>query len=173
MLTNSSPLFLSTLKTYLAAVLNATKSPDYFAWRTTLDLHVLTDEEHVGDDGVTLTNFVWGGSQGGYTNRSDGERDAFTKLFNTALACKPSLGNVRTAIVDIFSGSGSGAVANRAHFNAAARRPINVIESLFVVQTTKGPAQTGNRGTRTNPDTLQFEGNVTEQDLVNARGYAG
>lgn len=157
---------LATLKVWLttnanglsdedaATLLNSLASPQYFVWRTSLDLHVLTDNAGIGDDGVAATGFVWGGSQGGYINRSQGERDAFHALFTTSLTCKPALANVRTAIDDIFSGSGSGAVANRAHFRAAARRPATNLEKLFAIATVGGPTQTGARGSRANPDTM-------------------
>lgn len=177
-----TPQQLATLKTWLTAnadglsdeeaanLLNSLASPAYFVWRTSLDVHALTDEPGVGDDGVSTTGFVWGGSQGGYINRSQGERDAFHALFNTTLQCKPSLANVRTAMDDIFSGSGSGAVANRAHFRAAARRPATNLEKVFAVQTVGGPSQSGARGSRTNPDIMTLaDYTVAPIDVRDAR----
>lgn len=49
-------------------------------------------------------------------------------------------------------------LANRAHWRAKGRRAVLRGEFLFVTQTVGGPSQTGNRGTRTNPDTFGAEG---------------
>lgn len=152
----------------LAALANQLASPSYFVWRTSLGQHELTDEPGVGDDGSTVTNFTWGGAQGGFISRGEGERAAFHAIFNTALACKPSLANVRTAFDDIFSGSGAGAVGNRAHVRAKSRRGCTTGEKLYVAATVGGPSQTGSRGARTNPDTLGPEGAVTAQNIIDA-----
>lgn len=152
-----------------AAAFNAIASPAYFVWRTSASKHEYTNDTGVGDDGVAATNFVWGGATGGYINRSQGERDAFKELFNSVLSCNPSRPNVRTAFDDIFSGAGAGAVANRAHVRAIGRRTVTVAEKLFVTATVGGPTQTGARGSRTNPDTLGFEGELTAQDVIDAR----
>ena len=137
-----------------ADLLNSPTAPAYQVWRSTLALHDLTDQPDVDTNGTTPTAFTWGGAQGGYIARSEGERSAFHALFNTALACKPYLANVRTAFNDIFSGAGAGAVGNRAHIWARGQRAATVVEKLLAVQTVGGPTQTGNRGTRTNPDTV-------------------
>ena len=143
-----------------AAALNAAASPNYFVWKNTLGRHDLTDGSGVDTDGTTATAFVWGGSTGGYINRSQGERDAFRELFNSTDTCRPSLANVRTALDDIFSGAGAGAQANRAHWRARFRRPCTVVEKLFVVATVGGPTQSGNRGLATNPDTLVVDSSI-------------
>lgn len=179
-----TPSQIQTVKTWLianasamteaeaAAALNANASPNYFVWKSTLGRHDLTDESGVDTDGTTATNFVWGGTAGGYINRSQGERDAFRELFNATDTCRPSLANVRTAMDDIFSGAGAGAQANRAHWRARFRRPCTVVEKLFVAATVGGPTQTGNRGLATNPDTLVVDGStsaVTEQNVSDWR----
>jgi hypothetical protein len=146
-------------------LLNALVSPAYFVWRTSVGKHEITDEPGIGDDGVTVTNFVFGGSQGGYIARSQGERDAWKELFNSTLTCKPYLANVRTAFDDIFSGSGAGAVGNRAHIKAKCRRECTVAEKLYVAAT---PGGGGTRGLRTNPDLLGPEGVVTLDNVVEA-----
>lgn len=151
-----------------ATALNQLVNPEYWAWRTSLAKHDLTERFYTDTDGITTTTFVWGGASGGYINRSQGERDAFNQLFNSVLLCRPSLGNVRTAMDDIFSGAGAGAQANRAHFKAAARRRITVAEQLFVTATTDGPSQSGDRGSTTNPDTLGPEGAVTAANVSEA-----
>lgn len=151
-----------------ATALNASVSPDYFVLKGELGLHDFTDQSYVGDNGVAITTFVWGGSAGGFINRSPGELAAFRMLFNAVEKCYPKLANVRTAMDDIFSGSGAGAQANRAHFRAASRRLATVAEQLLAVATVGGPAQSGNRGSRTNPDTLTFDGLLTADDVVDA-----
>lgn len=151
--------------------LNAPASPGYRVWRTSMGLHDYVDEPDVDpDDGTTPTAFVYGGAQGGYIARTVGERDAFMLLFNTTQTCKPHLANVKTAIEDAFSGTGTGAQTNRKHFRARAQRLATVAEKLFAVETTTGPAswRTGNRGTRTNPDTLTAEGDITLDNLISA-----
>ncbi len=155
----------------IANALNADVSPQYFAWKTSLLRHDFTDKQYIGDDGVSVTTFVWGGSQGGYINRSQGERDAFREIFNSVEACYPKLANVRTAFDDIFSGSGAGAQANRAHFRAASRRTVKVWEKVLCIATTGGPSQSGNRGTRTNPDTLTQEGSLSYSDVNEILGW--
>lgn len=162
--TNASGIFEQST----ADLLNVIASPAYWVWRSSLGLHELTDEPDVDTDGTTPTTFVWGGSTGGYINRSQGERDAFNMLFNSVLTCKPHLANVRAAFVDIFSGAGAGAVANRKQCWSRAQRTAAVAEKIFAVQTIGGPTQTGNRGAKTNPDTMGFEGLITLQDLIQA-----
>lgn len=151
----------------LAALANQIESPDYWVWRTSVPKHEITDKPSKHTDG-TDTAFAWGGSAGGFVNRSEGERAAWHELFNSTLSCNPSLANVRTAFADIFSGSGAGAVGNRNHIWGTNQRKCTVGEKLFVVQTVGGPTQTGNRGTKTNPDTLVAEGDVTPQNIIDA-----
>ncbi len=152
----------------IAASGNVLAQPNYWVWKTSLGKHTVTDEPNVDTDGVTPTTFVWGGATGGFINRTQGERDAWRELFNSSLACKPNLANVRTAFADIFSGAGAGAAGNRSHLWACSQRPCTVAEKLFVTQTSGGPTQTGNRGTKTNPDTLGPEGNLTAQNVIDA-----
>lgn len=157
----------------LAALANVVVNPDYFVWRTSLGKHELMEDPGIGDNGVTVTNFVWGGSQSGnFIDRSPGELNAFRELFNTLLICKPHLPAIRIAFDDISSGAGAGAQANRAHFRAKARRSCTTGEKLYVIQTVGGPTQTGNRGTRTNPDTLVVEGPFTAQNIIDALNQA-
>jgi len=152
----------------IASEANKISSPDYWVWKSSLGKHEVTDQSSVDVDGTTATNFVWGGSNGGYINRSQGERDAWKEIFNSWLYCNPSRANVRTAFVDIFSGSGAGAVANRAHIWGSSQRKVTIGEKLFVSQTSGGPSQTGNRGTKTNPDTLGAEGLITPDNIIDA-----
>lgn len=162
------PNFNTLNEQQIADVLNVEASPEYWTWKTSLGRHDLTDNDDVDTDGTTPTAFVWGGATGGYINRSQGERDCWDQLFNTTGLCKPHLASVRTAFADIYSGAGAGAVANRKHCWARAQRKCTAGEKLFVVQTVGGPTQTGNRGTKTNPDTLGAEGEITVQNVIDA-----
>lgn len=152
----------------LAEMANEFSDPDYWVWRTSVSKHEVTDTTSIHTDGTTVTAFSWGGAQGGYIARSQGERDAWRELFNTGLEIKPYLANVRTAINDIFSGTGAAAVGNRNHLWGISQRKCTVGEKLFVSVTVGGPTQTGSRGAKTNPDTLGPEGDVTPQNIVDA-----
>ncbi len=158
-----------------ANLANATASPSYFVWATSISQADLTDRTYLDTDGATPTAFVWGGTTGGFINRSQGERDAFRTMFMPG-SVNPSLASVRNAYADIFSGNGVGAVACRAQCWAAGQRPVTNAEKLFVAATVGGPAQSGNRGTRTNPDTLgtgadgqPLQGSITSQQVAENR----
>lgn len=150
-----------------ANALNLIASPDYFAWRTSVGKHEVTEQTALDTDGVTVTQFQWSGN-GGYIARSAAERDCWKELFNTSLNMRPNLANVRTAFADIFSGGGEEAAMNRSHLWGISLRTVTVGEQLFVVETVGGPAQSGDRGTRTNPDTLVVEGEMSAQNVVDA-----
>jgi hypothetical protein len=139
--------------------------PDYWVLKNELGEHEFTDQAGVAADGVTVTGFVWGGAQGGYIARSVQEQNAYSKMFNATGKCFPKFANVRTAIDDIFSGSGAGAVANRAHFRAMSRRLCRVSEKVLAIATVGGPVQTGIRGSKTNPDTLTAEGLLSYSEI--------
>lgn len=156
----------------IALNLSSLVSPAYWVLKTSLGKHELTDQPGVDTDGVTATGFVWGGTQGGFINRSPGEQKAWSELFNSTLSCKPHLANVRTAFEDIFSGSGAGAVACRKHIKAMSRRPCNMAEKILAIATVGGPVQTGNRGTATNPDTLTAEGSLDYHEVNSIMGWA-
>lgn len=158
---------------------NGVASPSYWVFKPSLTRHELTDVPGLADDGLTVTNFVWGGTTGGFINRSQGERDAFASIFNAIDTVNPSRSNVRTAFDDIFSGSGAGAQANRAHFRAVARKLSLIGEKLFLTQSAPGytaPVASGSRGATTNPDTLgvgqdgQVISALTSQDIKDAWG---
>lgn len=164
-----SPTQLSTLKTHLtgdstlnsmaqngdyqgvANAYNAAASPDFIVWKTKLLKHELTDETS-----STGTTFTWGGATGGYISRSQGERDAWREIWNSKLSVNPSLANVRTAIDDIFSGSGAGAQNNRAHFTAMAKRKATLAEKVLKASGT---------GSDASPAILGFEGVMEPGDV--------
>lgn len=164
----------------VSAVGGGTPGTAYWAFKTVLGKYDLVELPGVADDGSTATAFVIGGTTGGYVNRSQGERDAFTLIFNSVLVCRPYLANVRAAMDDIFSGSGAGAQANRSHVRALFRRQVTIAEHLFCGATPAGgfsaPAASGARGSRANPDLLGagglLEGNVTPAEIAAARAVA-
>lgn len=128
--------------TDLATYLNQSASPDYLGWKTALSQMTLQQN-------TASTSFDWA-SAGGFIARSQGERDAYRTLFQPG-SVNPSFTNVRAALDDIFSGSGVGAVANRAHWRVAASRKLTRFEKVFAVATVGG---SGTRGSAANPDTL-------------------
>lgn len=127
----------------LATYLNQPASPAYLGWKTSMTQMAL---QQPSSDG---TQFDWAAT-GGFIARSQGERDAYRTLFSPG-SVNPSYANVRSALDDIFSGSGTGAVANRAHWRAVARRALTRFEQVFATAT---PGGVGTRGSTANPDTL-------------------
>lgn len=126
---------------------NRPKSPDNIVWRTRVTEHEIVDE-------TSAENTVW--SWTSYISRSQGERDAWVRMFNGTYSVNPSIPQVRTGMADIFSG-GTGA-AQRTHFLAISKRKATRAEALFTV----GP------GTTANPANLVFEGDITNDDVVQA-----
>jgi hypothetical protein len=135
----------------LIALMALDFSPDWWVYKTTLTRH----EVLVGV-GPDATTFTWGGSTGGYINRSQGERDAFREMFNDTGTVNPSLTNIQAAFADIFSGAGAGAVANRAHISGMSRRKANRMERVF---------STGN-GSTASPGMLVVEGSLTLSEVA-------
>lgn len=145
-------------------LLNAITPDSYKVWRTALNKHDLLEQTDL-DSAAAVTTFALGGGTGSFIDRSQGERDGWSELWNSILACKPSLALVRVAFFDIFSGAAALAAQNRKHFWARGQRPARVWEKLLVAATVGGPVhsatsgnnptgQTGTRGSWTNPDTL-------------------
>ena len=139
----------------LVTAMGQDASPNFWVLKTSLSRHDLLTG--AGPDGTT---FVWGGSTGGYTNRSQGERDAFREMFNSTGVVNPSQANIQAAFADIFSGSGAGAVANRAHIAAMSRRKANRTERVFATGV----------GSTAAPGTLVVEGNITLGDVLSMFG---
>lgn len=129
----------------LADYYNGPASPDFWVWRTSVGEHEITRD--VSPDATT-----W--SWTAFIGRSQGERDGYTRMFNTSLTVNPSLPNVRAGFQDIFSGA-SGA-AQRAHLLAMFRRKTNRVERVFVSGT----------GSTANPGNLGYEGEVTPETFI-------
>ena len=134
----------------LVTAMNVDASPDFWVLKTSLSRHEIITQS--GPDG---TLFVWGGSTGGYINRSQGERDAFREMFNSTGAVDPSQPNIQAAFADIFSGSGAGAQANRAHIAAMSRRRANRVERVFATGV----------GSAASPGKLVVEGGISLGDV--------
>lgn len=136
---------------FIADALNKDAAPAFWGYKALLGKHELTDQ--TSPDGTT---FAWGGTTGGFINRSQGERDCWREIWNTSLSCNPSRANVRAAFDDIFSGAGAGAVNNRAHIAAMIRRKATVVEKLFATGT----------GSTASPGTFAVEGSVDLSDIA-------
>lgn len=150
-----------------AAAMNATASPDYWAWRTSV-----MELEFTRGLSVDGTSYSWPA----YIARSQGERDAWARLFmGGGTGSNPSLTNVRQGFADIFSGSANSAPAQRQHLLAIARRKALIGEKVLAVVAT-GPGNDGGqaRGSAANPDNFGdgAEGNITLQNLIDADGVS-
>lgn len=164
-----TPAQLDTLKTWLtanangiqdepaAALLNAAASPDWYVWRSNV-----TEDEFTQKGGVDVANsnaatvFNWTGT--GYITRSQGERDAWARLFRNG-AVNPSLPNVRQAFGDILSGGTAPAPANRNHLLVLSKRKATVGEKLYATGT----------GTFATPANMVVEGLITVTNVSEAR----
>ena len=139
---------------------NVVASPDYWVWRTSVSELEFTR-------GVSVDGTVWSWTT--YIGRSQGERDAWARLFmGGGSGSNPSLSNVRQGVADIFSGAGG--ATQRTHLLTVARRKVTRGEKLFVAVAT-GPGNddvANNRGNTTNPDLLGFEGFVSRNDVNGA-----
>lgn len=118
---------------------------DFIVWKTHLTEHDIVDM--TSPDGT-----VWDWTA--YIARSQGERDAWVRMFNGTFSVNPSIAQVRKGMADIFSGP-SGA-NQRTHLLAMGKRLSTRGEKLFATGT----------GTSLSPAQLVFEGNITSNDIV-------
>lgn len=132
----------------IAKLYNLPASPAFWAWRTSVN-----EQDIVSKPGPDATTWSWSV----YIARSQGERDAWARIFNSSHSCNPSLENVRLAFSDIFSGA-SGA-AQRTHLTAVCRRLTTRIERLLATGT----------GSTLSPGLLGYQGPVTSDDIQYAR----
>lgn len=171
---NLSPAQKTTVKNYLdanaaqlsddaaAAQLNAAAAPSYLAWKSVV---LLTDvQAAIGFDWTRVDNL------------SVGKARIWDWMFNAIDAMQPWRGNYRAGINAVWVGTQAD-LDVRTAVNGACQRPVTVFEKLYVVQTTDGPSQSGNRGTTTNADKLGLdasgafiEGAVTAQFVSDIRG---
>lgn len=120
----------------------------FVVWRTAVG-----QEEYQSETSASATQFDWAGT-GGYIARSQGERDAWRTMFSAG-SVNPSRTNVRSAFSDIFSGTGAGAVNNRAHLLALSKRFANQAEKTLATGV----------GTDVSPGLLTFEGSIGVNDI--------
>ena len=125
----------------------------FVVWRTSV-----TKSEYQTSVSSAATTFDWA-STGGYISRSVAERDAWNTLFSGdqfgGSSVNPSMLNVRNAFSDIFSGTGAGAVNNRAHVLAISKRFANNAEKALATGT----------GTDQTPGTLTFQGTIRVDEV--------
>lgn len=132
----------------IAAIYNLIVSPDYWVWRT-----AVSRSEIYNDVSPAGTSWNWTT----YKNQGATEQNAWTQMFMGDVA-NFAKQNLRDGIGAIFTGSAQ-ANAQRDHCLAMGRRKAKRAEKLFA---------TGNGSTST-PSTMVFEGNITANDVEQAR----
>jgi hypothetical protein len=158
-------LFLTTSKLNdydSMLLLNTVISPAYWVWKARTTRGEIQDAQ--GFDWTCINNL------------SVGKARVWDNVFDAVDYIEPWKGNHRLAINSVWADSKAD-LAMRAAIISVCQRPVTNFEKLFVVQTTDGPAQTGNRGSVTNPDKLGvdtrgnlIEGVVSEQFVSDIRG---
>jgi hypothetical protein len=124
----------------IAAVYNTVLVPAFRVWRTNVPTKDVKN-------GVVWTEYI---------GRSVGERSAFELMISNGII-NGADANIRQGILDIFSGPGG--AGSRANLTALSKRDSTRAEKLFAAGT--GPEQS--------PATMFFEGNITHQEVGNAR----
>lgn len=133
----------------IAATYNANASPDFNVWRSSI-----TEAEIVSTADQSSNFWSWTA----YIARSQGERDAWGRMFAIDGSVNPSLANVRQGVNDIFSGSQNSAPAQRTFLLNKSRRLATVLEKLLA-------DTSGGNGAAATPAMLTFEGAVTVFDV--------
>ncbi len=134
----------------VADAYNLLAAVDHWVWRTSVGETDYTRNSGLDTDGTTVTTWSWTT----YIGRSQGERDAWPRLFmGGGTGCNPSLANVRSAFTDIFSGAGG--ANQRAHLLAISRRKATRGEKLFAVGS----------GTAASPSAMAAEGVMSGQNV--------
>jgi hypothetical protein len=134
----------------IADAYNLVASPPYWVWKTALNRRTIYEQTSV--DGTT-----W--SYATYIAQSAGEKDGWAQMFIEGPA-NFALANVRAGVDTIFA-TGPGAVAQKTHIYAMARRPALRGEQLFH----RTGAGFGD-GTPTTPATMSYEGTLSAQDVA-------
>lgn len=132
----------------IAALYNATASPDYFVWRSS-----------VTQDEITQNGFDWVRVD----NLSVGKARIWEWMFdNSSSTFNPSKANVRAGIQEVWKGTAADLAVQAAVFSHC-QRLAKRIEKLFAVGT--GTTVVNGIG----PSTMVFEGSVSYQDIDEAR----
>jgi hypothetical protein len=134
----------------IADAFNAAVAPDFWVLRS-----LVREAEYTAQPSVDGTTWSWPA----YIARSQGERDAWGRMFSATGAVNPSLPNVQQGFADIFSGTAALPVAQRAHLTACSRRKATRAEKLFATGT----------GSAAAPATMGREGPLSYFDVADAR----
>lgn len=134
----------------VANQLDQLATPDYWVWRS-----AVSEAEIVSQASIDGTIWSWTA----YIARSEPERDAWKRMFNSVYSCNPSLANVRQAFADIFSGNTNNAPTQRTHLLAVGRRKATRVEKILA----------SGSGTTASPSLMGFEGKLSYQDVLDAR----
>lgn len=132
----------------IADLYNLPAAPNFIVWKARLHEQEITSL-------TSAEGTVW--SWPSFITRSVGEQTGWARMFNGTYTINPSLAQVRAGIADIFSG-GTGA-AQRTHLLAIAKENATRIEKLLA----------SGAGTTADPATRPFVGNISPQDVFNAR----
>lgn len=148
-------------ETEAATLLNTLADPTYLVWKSRVSRTIVQ----------ASATFDWTRVD----NLSVGKARIWDGMFNSIDSIEPWRGNYRTGINAVWVGTQSD-LNVRDSVNASCQRAVTNFEKLFVVQTTDGPSQSGNRGTSTNADKLGLdsqgnfiEGTVNEQFVSDIR----
>ena len=125
---------------FIAAELNKPATPAFIVWRTDVPTKDIKKA-------IFWTEYIV---------RSDGERDAFVLINSNGIVNCADV-NVRQGFADIFSGPGG--VNTRAALVAIAKRSATRAEKALATGT----------GSDASPAAMGFEGNISYQDVQDAR----
>lgn len=131
----------------IAAILNVTVSPDFFAWRSNVSRSDVYNSSPVPE----ASSWDWTK----YKNQSATEQNAWTQIFMGDQA-DFSKANVRAGIAAIFTGAASSQVT---HCLAVGRRRTTLAEKVL---------STG-AGSTASPATMGAEGTITTDNVRDAR----
>lgn len=134
----------------MAAWYNTPTVPVFYVWRSRVSEQDITSLKSAENTTWSWTAFI---------ARTPQEQTGWARMFNGTYIINPALSQVRDAFVDIFSG-GTGA-AQRTHLTAMSKRTATRCEKLFA-DTTDGV------GTLAAPAVMQYEGNVSPQNISDA-----
>lgn len=155
----------------IAAAFNMKASPNYFVWKSSIERK---DVNYTVSPDNTVFDFA------AYKSQSVAEQGTWELMFMGGIGY-PSFLNFRNGVFNIFSGSAP-QNAQRAHIFAVCRRLATRGEKLFASAPqsaggiTVGPNNgntTGDAlGSATNPAVMGFEGDISQQDVEQARNLA-
>lgn len=134
----------------IADLYNKIALPDFIVWRVKLHERTITDI-------TSPEGTVWSWVE--FMRRIPEEQTGWARMFNSTYVADMSLPQVRAGFNDVFSGALGTAVAQRAHIVAAGKEKSTRLEKLLSTGT----------GTTLAPATRVFVGNVTHNEIAEAR----